>query len=43
MAGAYADLSHAFGGSAGLIQYLMIEKGVYTELAKANADAVRGK
>lgn len=42
MAGAYADLSHAFGGPAGLIQYLMIEKGVYTELAKANADAVRG-
>ncbi|KAJ5053956.1 uncharacterized protein L3040_000245 [Drepanopeziza brunnea f. sp. 'multigermtubi'] len=25
-----------------LIQYLMIEKGVYTELAKANADAARG-
>ena len=42
MAGAYADLSHAFGGPAGLIQYLMIEKGVYTQLAKANADAVRG-
>lgn len=42
MAGAYADLSQAFGGPAGLIQYLMIEKGVYTQLAKANADAVRG-
>jgi len=42
MAGAYADLSRAFGGPAGLIQYLMIEKGVYTDLAKANADAVRG-
>ncbi|PMD27715.1 putative Flotillin-like protein 1 [Hyaloscypha hepaticicola] len=42
MAGAYADLSRAFGGPAGLIQYLMIEKGVYTQLAKANADAVRG-
>ena len=42
MAGAYADLSRAFGGPAGLLQYLMIEKGVYTQLAKANADAVRG-
>ncbi|TVY40088.1 Flotillin-like protein [Lachnellula subtilissima] len=42
MAGAYADLSRAFGGPAGLVQYLMIEKGVYTQLAKANADAVRG-
>jgi flotillin len=42
MAGAYSDLSHAFGGPAGLIQYLMIEKGVYTDLAKANAEAVRG-
>ncbi|KAL5318680.1 hypothetical protein ACEPPN_013744 [Leptodophora sp. 'Broadleaf-Isolate-01'] len=42
MAGAYADLSNAFGGPAGLIQYMMIEKGVYQELAQANADAVRG-
>ncbi|KAK6587161.1 hypothetical protein PZA11_000451 [Diplocarpon coronariae] len=42
MAGAYADLSHAFGGPAGLVQYLMIEKGVYTDLAQANASAVRG-
>jgi flotillin len=42
MAGAYADLSVAFGGPAGLIQYMMIEKGVYQELAQANADAVRG-
>ncbi|PVH87734.1 putative Flotillin-like protein 1 [Cadophora sp. DSE1049] len=42
MAGAYADLSAAFGGPAGLIQYMMIEKGVYQELAQANADAVRG-
>jgi flotillin len=42
MAAAYADLSHAFGGPAGLIQYLMIDKGVYQELANANADAVRG-
>ncbi len=42
MAGAYADLSVAFGGPAGLIQFLMIEKGIYTGLARANADAVRG-
>ena len=42
MAGAYADLSHAFGGPAGLLQYLMIEKGVFTQLARANADAIRG-
>jgi flotillin len=42
IAAAYSDLSHAFGGPAGLIQYLMIEKGVYQDLAKANADAVRG-
>jgi flotillin len=42
MANAYADLAHAFGGPAGLMQYMMIEKGVYTQLAKANADAVRG-
>jgi flotillin len=42
MAGGYKDMSIAFGGLAGLIQYLMIEKGVYTQLAKANADAVRG-
>ncbi|PBP19554.1 flotillin domain-containing protein [Diplocarpon rosae] len=42
MASAYADLAQAFGGPAGLVQYLMIEKGVYTDLAQANANAVRG-
>ena len=42
MAGAYARLAAAFGGPAGLIQYMMIEKGTYVELAKANAEAVRG-
>jgi len=42
MASAYSDLSHAFGGPAGLIQYLMIKEGVFTDLAKANAEAVRG-
>lgn len=42
MAGAYSEMAKALGGPSGLIQYLMIEKGVYTDLAKANADAVRG-
>jgi flotillin len=42
MAGAYADMAQALGGPAGLLQWLMIEKGVYTNLAQANADAVRG-
>ncbi|KAK4132132.1 hypothetical protein BT67DRAFT_386006 [Trichocladium antarcticum] len=42
MAEAYAKMSQAFGGPAGLLQYMMIEKGTYVELAKANAEAVRG-
>lgn len=42
MAEAYGKMSQAFGGPAGLLQYMMIEKGTYVELAKANADAVRG-
>ncbi|APA15510.1 hypothetical protein SS1G_13459 [Sclerotinia sclerotiorum 1980 UF-70] len=42
MAVAYADMSKAMGGPQGLIQYLMIERGTYQELAKANAEAVRG-
>ena len=42
MADAYGKLSSAFGGPAGLLQYMMIEKGTYVELAKANAEAIRG-
>lgn len=42
MAHAYAQLGQAFGGPAGLLQYMMIEKGTYIELARANADAIRG-
>ncbi|QSZ35876.1 hypothetical protein DSL72_006998 [Monilinia vaccinii-corymbosi] len=42
MAAAYADMSKAMGGPQGLMQYLMIERGTYTSLARANADAVRG-
>jgi flotillin len=41
MAGAYSAMSDAFGGPAGLVQYLMLEKGVYGELARANAQAVQ--
>ncbi|KAF5017010.1 hypothetical protein F66182_11134 [Fusarium sp. NRRL 66182] len=42
MADAYGKLSHAFGGPAGLLQYMMIEKGTYVELAKANAAGIKG-
>jgi flotillin len=42
MADAYAKMSQAFGGPAGLLQYMMIEKGTYVELAKANATAIHG-
>lgn len=42
MADAYGKMAQAFGGPAGLLQYLMIEKGTYVELAKANAAAIRG-
>ncbi|KUI73722.1 Flotillin-like protein 1 [Cytospora mali] len=42
MASAYGKMSQAFGGPAGLLQYMMIEKGTYVELAKANANAIKG-
>ncbi|KAH9896223.1 hypothetical protein F4778DRAFT_772138 [Xylariomycetidae sp. FL2044] len=42
MAEAYAKMSHAFGGPQGLLNYMMIEKGTYVELATANAQAVHG-
>jgi flotillin len=42
MADAYGKMANAFGGPAGLLQYMMIEKGTYVELAKANATAVHG-
>ncbi|KAJ3191391.1 hypothetical protein HK101_007817 [Irineochytrium annulatum] len=36
-------ISDAFDGNASaMIQYLMMEKGIYQDLAKANAEAVRG-
>lgn len=30
------------GDNSALLQYLMLEKGLYQELAKANAEAIRG-
>lgn len=42
MAKAYQELAKAFGGSDGLLKYLMIERGVYSDLAKQSAAAVQG-
>lgn len=42
MAKAYKELASAFGGPEGLLRYLMIERNVYTNLAKHNAEAIRG-
>lgn len=42
MADAYGKLSGAFGGPAGLLQYMMIKNGTLVELANANANAIRG-
>ncbi|GAP83885.2 putative flotillin domain-containing protein [Rosellinia necatrix] len=42
MAEAYGKLGQAFGGPDNLLRYMMIEKGTYIELAKANAAAVQG-
>lgn len=42
MASAYDQMAQAFGGPSGLLQYMMIEKGTYVELAHANASAVAG-
>lgn len=38
-----ASLTSAFGGSSQVaLQYLMLEKGLYQELAASNAEAIRG-
>lgn len=42
LADAYGKMSGAFGGPDGLIKWLMIERGTYVELAKANGAAVKG-
>lgn len=37
------DLVESFGGnSQALLQFMMLEKNLYPELAKANADAIKG-
>lgn len=41
MAGAYGQMAQAFGGPAGLLQYLMVKEGTYVQLANANAKAVQ--
>ncbi|EWC46561.1 hypothetical protein DRE_04284 [Drechslerella stenobrocha 248] len=42
LAKSYGELSQALGGSEGLLKYLMLEKGTYGEMARANAEAIRG-
>lgn len=42
MAKGYAALASVMGGPEGLMQFLMIERGVYGELANANAKAIQG-
>jgi len=42
LAKSYGELSTALGGSDGLLKYLMLEKGTYGELARANAEAIKG-
>ncbi|KAI1811221.1 hypothetical protein GGS20DRAFT_563972 [Poronia punctata] len=42
MAEAYAKMGQAFGGPDNMLKYMMIEKGTYVQLAKANATAVQG-
>lgn len=42
VAGAYKELSAAFGGPQGLLQYLMLKENTYEKLALANAQAING-
>ncbi|KAK4548756.1 hypothetical protein LTR36_008529 [Oleoguttula mirabilis] len=42
MASAYGELSKVLGGPQGLLQYLMLQNGTFTELAHANAAAING-
>lgn len=42
MAKAYGDLAKVLGGPQGLMQYLMLQNGTFTELANANARAING-
>lgn len=42
MAKAYGELANVMGGPQGLMQYLMLQDGLYEKLALANAKAVNG-
>jgi len=42
MAHAYGEMCKAMGGPQNFLQLKMIEQGVYVELAKANATAIKG-
>lgn len=41
MAGAYGKMAQAFGGPAGLLQWMMIKEGTFVQLAEQNAKAVQ--
>jgi flotillin len=38
----FTKLKEAFGSDDGLMKFLMLEKGLFTELAQANAHAIKG-
>lgn len=42
MAKGYSAMADALGGPEGLMRFMMIDRGVYKQLADANAGAVRG-
>lgn len=42
MANAYGAMSNVLGGPAGLIQWMMLERGTYENLARQNACAIQG-
>lgn len=42
IASAYGELANVLGGPQGLLQYLMLQNGTFTELAQANAKAING-
>ena len=42
MAKAYGSMAEVLGGPQGLMQYLMLERNTYEQLALANAKAIQG-
>ncbi|KAL1640144.1 hypothetical protein SLS58_007258 [Diplodia intermedia] len=42
MAAAYGELAKVLGGPRGLMQYLMLQNGIYENLARENARAING-